>query len=228
MKISRISMFALLYIFYLPTATVNAQEVAPKFSKHEIGFSWGAFPFVGIGEVTPTMGLFRIPESNRMGHFYHIRKGKNFEKMYHYGAYNLNYNYHIDQKNSIGAIFSWTGKHIEKYWEYKPDDIVDGRGWKHYFTLQANYRRTYYRKDDISLYWGIHYGFTYAVRDRSILTEEPRIFWRGHATTDVRTYFQETLHLSIFGIEAGENNIFNIEFGIGTQGALKIGYKRKF
>jgi len=135
------------------------------------------------------------------------------------------------EKNSIGTSVSWTGKHIDKYWiytsRYSPDDTVNGSGWKHYFTLQANFRRTYYREDDISLYWGIHYGFTYAVRNKDILTKEPRI-WANGITTDLRTYVVENLHLSIFGIEAtNEKNIFNLEFGIGPQGIIKFGYKRK-
>jgi len=231
------SIFISAFICFLTTSVIaqeiDVETVSEKrkpFPKHEIGFSVGAFPFVGLGEVTATMELFRTLEGNRWGHWYDIRDGKNFEKMYHFGSYTFNYNYHIDLKSSIGASFSWTGKHIEQYWVYHPNDIVDGSGWKHYYTLQANYRRTYYRKEDTSLYWGVHYGFTYAVRDRSILTKEPRIFWKGHATTDVRTYFQEDLHLSIFGIETetGEKNVFNIEFGLGTQGILKVGYKHKF
>jgi hypothetical protein len=231
---------AIFLSFLFLSVSVIAQEINLEnnlnrnnlFSKHEMGFSVGAFPFVGLSErAYPWRFISFGPETRRMGHSFHIRDGTNYEKMYHLGSYALNYNYHLDLKNSWGGSFSWVGKHIDKHWIYTSrfgdNDTVIGNGWKHYFTLQINYRRTYFREDNISAYFGAHYGLTFCVRDRDILTKEPRV-WTNGITTDLRTYFDHALHITALGVEIGQKNVFNIELGVGTLGVLRVGFKHKF
>jgi len=160
-----------------------------------------------------------------------------YENMYHFGSYTFNYNYHLKFKHSIGISLSWVGIHVNKYRIYQKtslwngavlrSDTIDGSGWKHYFTLQGNYRNTYYHKNKISLYWGIHWGITLCTRDRDILPKETLHFLVGSTSND-RYYFTTGMHISAFGIEIGKKHVFNMELGIGTQGFVKAGYRYKF
>jgi hypothetical protein len=201
------------------------------YPKHEIGFSVGAFPIIGI-VLPPNTSL--IPLTNPVGHFYYKEASdEKYEKMYHLGSFTFNYNYHFNTKHSLGVSLSWVGMHIDTYWVYydwslfggsKPTDTVSGRGWKHHFTLQGNYRYTYYRKNNISLYCGVHCGITLYVRDKDILPKKQYFF----GESNIRHYFAPSFHLNAFGIELGKKYVFNMELGIGTQGLLKTGFKYKF
>jgi len=218
----------------LHAQTEQIPEEKKSFNKHEIGFSVGAFPIVGL-IVPVNEGWGSIDD--RMGHTYNIKSDDNYEKMYHLGSYTFNYNYHFNSKRSIGGSLSWVGKHIDTYWEYPSTsffgswsnaDTINGSGWKHYFTLQGNYRNTYYRKNDIiAFYWGINYGITLCIRNKDILPKETIDFLVG-TESNVRTYFAPAMHLNLFGIEIGKEYVLNLELGIGTQGLIKIGYKYKF
>ena len=211
---------------------LSAQDGATKlYPKHEIGFSVGAFPIIGLMD-PPNTGLGLPIIDDNIGHVYNIKDGDNYEKMYHIGAYSLNYNYHFNSKHSMGVSFSWVGKHIDKYWIYSPSmfnraDTINGSGWKHYFTLQGNYRNTYYRQKKISLYFGIHSGITLCVRDRDILHKERWDYFLG-SESNARYYFAPAMHLNAFGIETGEKYVFNLELGFGTQGIVKAGFRYKF
>ena len=108
-----------------------------------------------------------------------------------------------------------------------PIDTIDGSGWKHYFTLQGNYRYTYYRKNNVSLYFGIHYGAVLCIRDKDILPKETLHLFMTTISND-RYYLNPAFHLTALGIDIGTKHIFNMELGIGTQGILKIGYKYKY
>ena len=228
-----LGIFLCLGVNMLIAQETNAIE--QKFSKHEIGFTMGAFPVIGILSPPKTNAI--IPFEDPVWHIYNNRKPNgNYEKMYHLGSFSLNYNYHFNTKQSIGVSLSWVGIHVDTYWIYydwsftgggHPIDTVNGSGWKHYFTLQGNYRNTYYRKNKISFYWGVHAGITLCVRDRDILPKEFIYGFMGNVS-NVKYYFTPALHLNAFGIEMGEKNVFNMELGIGTQGIAKIGYKYKF
>ena len=225
-------MFILVLIFIL--GSLNAQDSETKlYPKHEIGFSVGVFPTIGFldfdGEfVLPFTGdpMFKHTD-------YLERDNGMYEKMYHFGSYTFNYNYHFNSKHSIGGSFSWVGKHIDKYWIFSssslnPDaDTINGSGWNHYLTLQGNYRKTYYHQKKISLYYGIHWGITICVRDKDILPKETRYMFLGKESNS-KYKFSPAMHLNVFGLETGEKYVFNLELGLGTQGVVKVGFKYKF
>ena len=206
----------------------NKKTIA--YPKHEIGFSVGAFPIIGF--LNPDGSLPGVIHLG--GHTYYEEWGNDYEKMYCLGSYTLNYNYHFNSKHSIGISLSWVGQHIDTYWIYTPSlfannaDTVDGSGWKHYFTLQGNYRYTYYHKSKISLYWSIHGGITLCIRDKDILPKETIHGLVGSINNDRYYFSPPALQLNAFGLEIGEKYVFNMELGIGTQGLAKIGFKYKF
>jgi TonB family protein len=202
--------------------------------KHEIGFSIGLLPLIGgwsDGFLNP-----KPVGGQKMGHTYHVQEGKNFEKMHHFGSYNIKYNYNFNLKHSIGVSFSWVAKHVDIYWHYpagsvlgrgRPAITVEGSGWIHYFTLQGSYRRNYHRGNITSSFFEISYGTSLYSRDKAILSEEKITFLLGSISND-RHIFAPAFHLTVLGIEFGKKNAFNLEFGVGTQGILQMGFKHKF
>jgi hypothetical protein len=218
------------------TDTILNEKNKP-YPKHEIGFSVGVFTIMGL-IVSPNTGWESLESFPIIRHTYCIEwNDREYEKMYNLGSYTLNYNYHRNSKHSFGISLSWIGKHIETYWIYYPQsnmennippDTVDGSGWKHYFTLQGNYRHTYYRKNKISLYWGIYGGITLCVRDKDILPKETTSGFLG-TISNVKYYFSPiAIHLNTFGMELGEKYVFSMELGVGTQGFFKMGFKYKY
>jgi len=196
--------------------------------KHEIGFSVGAFPIIALD---PPKDRFMFGEY-MYGHTSFIKWNnrwgdENYKKRYHYGSYAMNYNYNFNSKRSAGVSLAWMGMHIDRYSWISIYDTINGSGWNHYFTLMGNYRRTYYRKNNISLYWGIYSGIKLCVRDKDILYKETYNFLLSSISND--RYFSElTLHLNAFGIDIGTKHILNMELGIGSLGILRAGYKYRF
>ena len=231
-------------LFILGSLYGQVEEIKSH-PKHEVGFSVGAFPLVGFLSPPKDEGLLNFGDYGFEYSSYEKYEDGGYEKMYHLGSFALNYNYHFNRKHSLGASLSWVGRHIEinrTYYESSifgggflgggsdgryPVDTVNGIGWKHYFTLQGNYRYTYYRKNNISLYFGIHYGAVLCVRDKKILPKETIHHLFGYERND-RYYLNPAFHLNAFGIDIGRKNMFNMELGIGTQGIIKVGYKYKF
>ena len=216
------------------THTENGFEGKRTFRKHEIGFSIGVFPLIG-GSTGNTFDPKPVGGRKR-GHVYDVREGGNFEKMYHFGSYNLNYNYHFNSRHSLGVAFSWVGKHVDINWVYpascllwtcKPTVVVAGSGWVHYFTYQVNYRFTYYRKDNVSLFLGVYTGTTKHLRDKEILPEQKISFLLGSISND-RWLSVPAGHITVLGVEVGEKNVFNMELGAGSRGILQLGFKHKF
>ena len=218
-----------------PNFNTNHSEEKRPFYKHEIGFSVGAFPTIGAVN-TPDKGFIFDDEPFRQTYLEERDEGQ-YVRMYHFGSYTFNYNYHVDSKHSIGASLSWVGKHIDKYWIYggpgdifsprEPLDTVNGSGWKHFFTLQINYRQNYFHRDKISLYYGIHCGITFGMRDKDILPKETHHFFSG-SESNVRYYWAAAAHLTPFGMELGMKYVYYLELGIGTQGLIKTGFRYKF
>jgi len=217
------------------TSDTVSNEKNKSYPKREIGFSVGMFPTVGFF-VPPNTGWNQFEDP--LNHTYKIyRDDEHYENMYHLGSYTFNYNYHFSSKNSFGISLSWVGKHIDTYWIYTYSnlfgpvifaDTVNGKGWKHYFTLQGNYRNTYYRKNKISLYWGIYGGITLCVRDEDILPKRTISNIMGGSTSPQANYLALALQFNAFGIEIGDIYVFNMELGFGTQGLVKTGFKYKF
>jgi hypothetical protein len=215
--------------FSLQAQTEQADtEEQNSYPKHELGFSTGAFPIVGGG------GFFDNEEKMIMYKDYNQYDSVEYKNMYSIGAYLLTYNYHFNSKHSLGVSVQWVGNHINTYRIYdgsyvNPDaDTVNGRGWNHYFTVQANYRKTYYRKNDkLALYWGISIGATLCVKDKNILPKETRHYFLGK-TSNAQYPFFGALHINAFGIELGKKYVFHFELGIGSQGFLKTGLRYKF
>jgi len=218
-------------VFVFCSLKAQNNEIKP-FLKHEIGFSVGVLPLIGFLDPDALVGLSADP---MFVHTYYLQGDNgNYENMRHFGSYTFNYNYHFNSKRSLGGSVSWVGKHIDTYWKYSPNllssanDTIDGRGWKHYFTVQANYRNTYYRNDDnIALYWGISFGITLCVRDRNILPKETLHLFLSTISND-RYIVTPAMHINAFGIEFGEKYKFHLELGFGTQGLVKTGFRYKF
>ena len=241
-KFTLILITGILLCFSCENAMAQAQQSTADFSgntlpiknnsKHEVGFAVGAFPIIGV-IIWPDQG-FNIHGID--GHTYYDKRDEDhYQKMYQLGSYTFNYNYHFNSKHSVGGSISWVGKHIDKYWVYSTDffgivgikDTVNGSGWHHFFTLQGNYRYTYYHKNKISLYFGAHWGITLCVRDKDILPKEPISDFLS-IVSNKRCYLAPAGHINAFGIEIGTKYVFNMELGIGTQGIVKAGFRYKF
>ena len=206
---------------------LNAQESETKlYPKHEIGFSVGAFPAIGFLEIVSESFLPFSGDPLIMHTDYLRRDNGMYTRMYHFGSYTFNYNYHFNSKHSVGGSFSWVGKHVDKYWVYKTE-TVNGSGWKHYFTLQGNYRNTYYHQKKISLYYGVYCGVTMCVIDEDIRPKETQYTFLGKES-NAKYKFSPALQLNAFGFETGEKYVFNLELGFGTQGIIKTGFRYKF
>jgi len=234
------------FLLCLPYTTTMAQvlykakekkksEENRSFFKHEVGFSIGVFPTIGFFNFGGGWAFTGDPMFKHTD--YLERDNGMYENMYCLGSYSFSYNYRFNPEHSIGASLSWVGKHIDTYWiyggkipfaTYTEPDTVNGSGWKHYFTLQVNYRQTYYRKNDkISLYWGIAAGITLCVIDKDILPKETHYTLFG-PVSNTKYRFAPAMQLNVLGMELGGKNVFLTELGIGTQGILKIGYRYKF
>ena len=206
----------------------------PPFKRHEIGIAWGAFPTAGVwaGNVSfrvqgkETTGTRYPTLTNRYPWFAHgdfkswtVQNGiSEYYHMQHYGSLTFNYQYHFSKKHSIGFDVSWLGRYISNYTS-KSDmrETVNAKGWENFFTLCANYRFTYFNRNNISLYTALHFGVALGVIERKLLfSEEPA------------TYFVTALQITGLGIEAGYPHAFISELGFGAQGLIKIGYRYKF
>ncbi|MCL2038875.1 MAG: hypothetical protein FWG85_00420 [Bacteroidetes bacterium] len=224
-------LFAIIFVSfsYLLQAQTDTLVLIPK---HEIGFAVGTFPLIALDHPKDRF-LFADYAPGFIS--YNNYEDIGDEKMWHLGSYALNYNYHFNSKKSIGASLSWMGMHIDRYHIYyggwslfgggsRPVDTVDGSGWNHYFALMGNYRRTYYRKNKVSLYWGIHFGASLCVRDKEILPKQTIHSFLSTTRND-EYFFDVAIHLNAFGIDIGEKHIFNMELGIGRLGIFRAGYK---
>ena len=198
--------------------------------KHEIGFTVGAFPLISIDHPEDR---FIFAETMPKYKSYREFGDGQYEKKYHFGSYALNYNYHFNSKHSAGVSLSWQGIHIDRYriyyggWGDYSVDTVDGSGWSHYFTLQGNWRRTYYQKNAISLYCGVNLGVLYCKRDKNLLPQKTKHRFFNTTSSD-RYFFDMEGHINAFGIDIGTKHILNMELGIGSLGILRAGYKYRF
>ena len=235
-----LAMTVVTYSLYAQTEQTDTQnrdsvfnEKNKPYPKCEVGFSGGIFPIVGI--ISPD-GIFGADPGWHTYYIGNTREG-NYEKMYCFGSYTFNFNYHFSSKNSLGVSLSWIGRYIDKYWIYALNydiwrqmvtsaDTVKGKGWKHHFPLQVNYRHTYYRKNKISLYFGISGGITFCIRDKNILPKET-IQGFISRISNVRTYLSPAMQFSAFGLEIWEKYVCNLELGFGTLGLFKAGFKYK-
>ena len=222
----------MLAIICFATMNVFAQEVKP-IPENEIGFSVGMFPTIGAF-FSPDKSVFPVFSEPLFSHSYKDSwKSKNgseeYYKMYHLGSYTFNYNYHFNARNSIGVSTSWVGKHIDRYqiYEDKINDTVNGSGWNHYITFQINYRYTYYRENNVSLYSGIYVGLTECFRDKNITPKRTHEYLLG-TVSNARYYFGYAMHINAFGVEIGKQFAYIAELGFGTQGVLKVGFRYKF
>jgi hypothetical protein len=104
--------------------TANSLEKEQIFHKHEIGFSVGVFPTIGAF-VSPDEFVLPVGDDPIFSHTEHIERADGmYKNMYHFGSYTVNYHYHINPKHSLGASFSWVGKHIDKYWIYEKIQLM--------------------------------------------------------------------------------------------------------
>jgi len=199
----------LIFVFMLDNLCAQIGKTK-SYTKHEIGFSVGAFPLIGL----EGYGAGFIFYPHIFKHTYHIEDINGYEKAYHLGSYTLKYSYHFKPKHSFGGSVSWVGRHVDKYRIYT-NAIVDGSGWIHYFTVQGNYRYTYYQNNKISLFCEIYSGLTLYITDDVFLPKS-------------KYEILPALHLNIFGMDLGGKYKFLLELGIGTQGLFTTGFSYKF
>jgi len=191
------------------------------YPKHEIGFSVGVFPIIGIGEPG---GFIFVHEPFKHRESTSDKYGYSTATLY--GSYTVSYNYHFNRISSLGVSFSWAGRYIDEFQVYE-EDTIDGKGWKHYFTLQLNYRCTYYRTDDISLYCGLYAGVMLGRVDEAIRPKQNHSLFFSEVKN--HKYFSNpAFHFTLFGVEFGKTQVFLLELGIGTQGVLQTGFRYKF
>jgi hypothetical protein len=128
--------------------------------------------------------------------------------------FNYSYMYNFNTKHSIGTTISFL---FSTY--VPPDDHMKTMS----ISQQFQYKYTYKRKKNISMYFAIGAGFI--IEDTEVDKVEYNIlsgFLSG------RMYWL-SYQVDFFGISFGKerHNGF-VELGWGNQGSLKIGYKYKF
>ncbi len=236
---------ALFFLFvYGRTQESVSNAIEQKFNKHEIGISWGVFPTSGIlfgvdfwmpgNEMVngrySIFGGFTYPwfahyDSKEWKSPYLINEetGTSYREdeyysMQHFGCLTFNYQYHFTKKHSIGFTASWLGRYITNYTsKLRTNEVINTKGWENIFTLCVNYRFTYYHKNTISLYTGIHVGFGLKFIEQKLLF-----------ITEKSIYLMPGIQVTGFGIEAGKRHCYVGELGFGSQGVIKMGYRYKF
>jgi hypothetical protein len=211
-------------LFLLTTATAFAQNepalVVPvtDFPKHELGVSWGAFPAIGM--LAPNLNfLFGGLNFSPFKYVEHQTSGDKFCNSYLIGTFNASYYCNMSQRRAIGFTVSWAARRIHTNWIRSGGMHVSERiGWENYLVFQYNHKRTYYEYSFISLYFSIHAGFILCIQDRILMPDYQ----------DSKVWAFPAFQLTPFGISIGKKKDVSFELGIGTQGAIKIGYTYKF
>ncbi|HOF15518.1 MAG TPA: hypothetical protein PLF32_02580 [Bacteroidales bacterium] len=205
-----------LFLFFLFSLTAQEKTLltSKNYFEHEAGISVGAFPMIGF------FYYYRAPfmEPNPMyikvlSHYSYIDKedGQYF-KAYLIGTFLLEYKYNFTSRHAIGMTTSWAcRKIIDSNW-VRTDVYIDN-----YFAPQIGYYLTYKRFEKLSLYSAIHFGVTFYYEDIHMTGIKKRNFWA-----------LPSMYLTFLGISVGNKNAGNFEFGFGTQGVIKAGYRYKF
>lgn len=205
----------------IPCTAQNASDEMSDLPKHEIGFSSGIYPVIGMWDPSRSGDKWLCHHER-----YKTDIGDTIDSWL-IGAFTFNYYYNISRFHAIGLQSTVAFRHIttlptdNPYQEpYSPliktlkRKNLPYNSLNAFWALQASYRITFKRYPVCTLYAGVSLGFTLYLRDEQWKGEQPVILPSGH--------------LTLLGISLGKRNNGNIELGYGTQGTLKMGYSIKF
>lgn len=188
-------------------------------SKHEIGFSVGIYPVIGMWD--PSRSGYKWFCHHDL---YKTDIGDTIDSWL-IGSFTFNYYNNITRLHAVGLQSTVAFRHIttlptdNPYQEpYSPLIKTLKRKNQPYnslnafWALQASYRITFKRYPVCALYSGCSLGFTLYFMDEH---------WKG-------AVIFPSGHLTLLGVTLGKHNNGNIEIGYGTQGILNVGYSRRF
>ena len=115
---------------------------------------------------------------------------------------------------SVGAAMHYTGN----YYEYRDDNNLDGHYSINYFSLSAECRFTYLRKNLVKLYGSVGVGLSYI---NLLNRKEGQSELDEHAAT-------VAFNISPFGIRVGRQVGGYIELGVGYRGLVAAGVDIRF
>ena len=225
MKKDLLGMYSLLFLcmFLFVSVTCTAQNTSDGLSdvpKHEIGFSMGIYPVIGMWDRARS-------DEKWFSHHEHYKTdiGDTIDSWL-IGSFTFNYYYNMTQFHAVGIQSTLAFRHIttlptdNPYQEpYSPliktlkRENQPSNSLNAFWALQTSYRITFKRYPVCTLYSGCSLGFTLYFMDEH---------WKG----DLVIF--PSGHLTLLGVSLGKRNNGNIELGYGTQGILNVGYRLKF
>jgi hypothetical protein len=217
--------FALL-LALLPLFCVAQENVLsdnqPSFPKHELGFSFGAFPLIGVSyhpDVQSNAYFEGLLPRFFIGYHNNDVRDDLFEKSYLIGAFSLKYNYIVSSSHYFGATLTWSARHFYTNW-IGIDKVPARTGWENYFVIQPNYKHSYCQHRNWSLYFSAHVGIIIYVQSRALMAD--------HQSGNV--WVLPAFHITPIGvmINLDEKHALDVNLGMGTQGVLQVGYSYKF
>jgi hypothetical protein len=202
-----------------------AQEHAPSLSifhpKYELNISYGFFPVIGYG--TP---ISYTSPGEPLLIYENIKRDIDVIQI---GNFIFQYQYHYDKKHSTGITASFLLRNYRKGQENNRKSF----GQNCYITFQGNYRYTYKRYTNCSLYSALSVGAVLYFIDPKIKEDlqlppgSTFLFLNPHDSYP-STFLSPSAHLTLLGFRIGKANASQIELGFGTQGILKVGYSYQF
>lgn len=208
--IGRICILLSLCTCLLTSVTCTAQNASDGLSdlpKHEIVFSAGIFPLIGVFYPSYNFNPFLIHSCNRNSEETTV------------GSFNLSYLFNFNKYHALGVNSTICFKRYSIY----EDQQIPVNSLNTYWALQAQYCITFKRYNRCTLYCGISLGATFYFRDKYWKEQPPSFVFPEDQYISVYPNF----HLSALGVKFGHKNNGSVELGVGTQGILKIGYCRK-
>jgi hypothetical protein len=182
---------------------ILAQTMQPQAidkNKHEICFSYGIFPFVGMNNPQFGGGNLLLPRFNPF--------------TTSIGSFSLDYLHHLFPIHGIGFAAYYASRYGEQP-EFLGSTL---KGREIYGGVLIEYQFTYNRKKNRSYYAAFRSGVTWAKQDRSLMREGQKgDHWMFIA-----------YQLTFLGLRIGNADAFKMELGFGTLGIIRLGYSRKF
>jgi hypothetical protein len=138
------------------------------------------------------------------------------------GALNVEYYRNFSSRHAIGVSVSAIAGVFDSFFlapEYNPekDNLIVG------LTALSGYRHTYYRKNNVSLYFSVFVGVSVYFTYPSV-PYRPQ-FERIPGISVAMSYILFPAHLNVFGCSVGKKNQFYCELGFGIKGMVTLGYK---
>jgi hypothetical protein len=210
-------------IFVIMSFTNMAQAQDPPLvvsnPRYELGISYGFFPVVGYA----TLITYDYPVQPMLVY-------EKYEELYdviQVGNFNFQYQHHFNKRHSVGMITSYLLR-IYRVGSVNNREFI---AQNHYLTFQGNYRYTYKRYNNCSLYSAFSLGVVLYSIDSKIkedMLSKPALVFKNPEPNDPTTFLSPSAHLTLLGLRIGKTNASQIELGFGTQGILKVGYSYQF